>query len=169
VLLPGSESTFQAQLVPMQRLLCISKVEGRPYVLNGWRCPELLGNVTSTGSPLWLGNTHSNVSTRDPCSCWGNTWRQLVPCHECCVEVMDGHNSTSVTYMAGCIWLYTAVYSHIQDIQKVDFCMQIIWVKRYLDEMILDDTKGTSATHQANFLYAIIFWHSKKKYKDKIT
>ena len=49
-------------------------------------------------------------------------------------------------YMAvyGCIWLYTAVYSHIQDVQKVDFCIQIIWVKRYLDELVLDDMKGTS-------------------------
>ena len=43
----------------------------------------------------------------------------------------------------GCIRLYTAVYSHTQIIQKVDFCIQIIWIKRYLDEMVLDDMKGT--------------------------
>ena len=50
-------------------------------------------------------------------------------------------------YMAvyGCIRLYTAVYSHTQIIQKVDFCIQIIWIKRYLDEMVLDDMKGTLA------------------------
>ena len=48
-------------------------------------------------------------------------------------------------YMAvyGRIWLYMAVYSHILIIQKVDFCIQIIWIKRYLDEMVLDDMKGT--------------------------
>ena len=48
-------------------------------------------------------------------------------------------------YMAvyGCIRLYTAVYSHTQIIQKVDFCIQIIWIKRYLDEMVLDDMEGT--------------------------
>jgi hypothetical protein len=26
----------------------------------------------------------------------------------------------------------------------VDFCIQMIWVKRYLDEMVLDDMKGSS-------------------------
>ena len=51
----------------------------------------------------------------------------------------------------GCIWLYTAVYSHIQDIQKVDFCIQIIWFKRYLDEMVLDDMKGTLPLHVCYF------------------
>ena len=67
---------------------------------SGWQCPESPGNGTSTSSPLWPGNTHSKVSFRDPCSCrscCGNTWAQLVPCHQCCVQVMDGHNHTSVT------------------------------------------------------------------------
>jgi hypothetical protein len=57
-------------------------------------------------------------------------------------------------YMAvyGCIWLYTAVYSHIQDVQKVDFCIQIIWVKRLLDEMVLDDMKGTYIQRELKYI-----------------
>jgi hypothetical protein len=36
------------------------------------------------------------------------------------------------------IWLYTAVGR-----PKVDFCIQIIWLKLYLNETVLDHIKGT--------------------------
>ena len=41
------------------------------------------------------------------------------------------------------IWLYTAIYSSNFGRPKVDFCIQIIWLKWYLNETVLDHIKGT--------------------------
>ena len=82
------------------RILWDNGLVSIPCSKSGWRCPESLGDGTSTGSPLWPSDSHSEVSIRHPCSCrscWGNTWTQLVPCHHCCVEGMYGNNNTFVT------------------------------------------------------------------------